>query len=270
MKTTSVLPEAAAPGPVQLRSVGHGLGRSWRDYRSLLHWHLASLRIWLALLVAVQALSGVGFVLGISLFFKHVPASAAVFVSTGVPVINLLLVGLILGPQLVADQKVRGGYEYLRVLPVSRPVDALAWYTVCLAGGVPAMVVSLGAGVLRYNLDLRISPAVIPAVALTSFTATMFGYALAHAISQPMATRLVTQLLVFLVFGFAPILFPITQMPRWLGTLNWWFPFRHMADVMRAALVPGPHPVLATSYIVLGVWSVACAALAGRALARRR
>lgn len=268
MRGTRVARALPVTGVLQPGPVGQGLSRSWRDYRSLLHWHLASLRTWVAVLVAVQVLSGVGFVFGISLFFKRVPASAALFVSTGVPVINLLMVGLVLGPQLVADQKARGSYEYLRSLPVSRSASALAWYTVCLVGGVPAMAISLGAAALRYHLDLHVSAAIIPAAALTSFTATMLGYTLAHAISQPMTTRVVTQLLVFVVFGFAPVLFPITQMPRWLGTLNWWFPFRHMAVVTRAALVPGSHPVLA-SYIVLGLWSVACAALAGRALARR-
>ena len=97
--------------------------------------------MWLVTLTVVQLLAGVGFVLGISLFFAHIPMTAALFVSTGVPVINLLTVGMILGPQLVADQKSNGSYEYLRSMPVSRSVAAAAWYTVCLIGGVPAMVV---------------------------------------------------------------------------------------------------------------------------------
>ena len=110
---------------------------------------------------------------------------------------------------------------------------------------------------------------IVPAVMLTSFAATMLGYTVAHAISNAMATALITQVLVFAIFGFAPILFPIAQMPRWLGALNWWFPFRHMAVVTRAALTSGPQPGLGTSYLVLAVWSVLCAGLAGRALGRR-
>jgi len=235
----------------------------------MVSWHIASLRIWLVTLTAVQVLSGVGFVLGISLFFNHIPTSAALFVSTGVPVINLLMVGLILGPQLVANQKVSGSYEYMRSLPVSRSVTAAAWYTVCLLGGVPAMVIALGVAELRYGIPLHISAWIIPAVLLTSFTGTMLGYALAHAIGNPMATQLITQLLVFAIFGFAPILFPLAQMPAWLGDLNWWFPFRHMADVMRSALTTTPDSAVATGYVVLVVWAAACAALAGYALGRR-
>lgn len=250
-------------------TVEHGPARAWHSFRSMLYWHLASLRIWMMTLAAVQVLSGVGFVLGISLFFKHIPTSAALFVSTGVPVINLVMVGLILGPQLVADQRSNGSYEYLRSMPVSRSVNAAAWYTVCLIGGVPPMFVSLVVAWLRYNVPLHLSAMIIPAIVLTSFAATMLGYALAHAISQPMATRLITQMLVFVIFGYAPVLFPMRQMPRWLGTVNWWFPFRHMATVTRAALTSGPSPGLVTSYIVLGAWSVLCAGLALRALGRR-
>jgi ABC-2 type transport system permease protein len=247
-----------------------GLGRSWYDYRSMLRWHLASLRIWMTLMAVVQVLSGVGLVLGIALFFVHIPASAALYVSTGVPVVNLVMVGLILGPQLVANQKTAGGYEYLRAMPVSRSVNAAAWYTVCLVSGLPAVAVSLLVACLRYNLALHVSVMIIPAVVLTTFTATMLGYAIAHAITNAMVTAMVAQVLVFVIFGFAPVLFPISQMPRWLGTLNWWFPFRHMAVVTRAALTSGAHPALLTGYAVLGAWSVLCGTLAGRALGRRQ
>jgi ABC-2 type transport system permease protein len=251
-------------------SVERGMRRWFRDYRSMVRWHIASLRIWLATLTAVQIFSGVGFVLGISLFFNHIPTSAALFVATGVPVINLLMVGLILGPQLVAHQKVSGSYDYMRSLPLSRSVTAAAWDTVCLIGGIPAMLVALGVAELRYDLPLHVSAMVIPAVLLTSFTGTMFGYALAHAIGNPMATQLISQLLVFVVFGFAPILYPLSQMPAWLGDLNWWFPFRHMATVVRAGLTSTPDAAVPTGYVVLAVWALACAALAGYALGRRQ
>jgi ABC-2 type transport system permease protein len=249
--------------------VERGLGRWGRDYLSMVHWHLASLRIWLLTIAVVQVLSGVGFVLGISLFFAHIPESAALFVVTGVPVINLIVVGLVLGPQLVASQRTAGSYEYMRTLPISRSVTAAAWYTVCLVTGLPAMVVSLLVGQLRYGLPLHISPMIVPAVLLTSFAGTMLGYALAHAISTPMVTQLVSQMLVFIIFGFVPILYPMRQMPAWLNDLNWWFPFRHMAVVIRAGLTSSGGPAVPTAYAVIGVWAVIAAGLAGWVLGRR-
>jgi ABC-2 type transport system permease protein len=254
---------------VPFGGVGRGLRHWWRDYQSMVRWHLASLRIWFLTLLAVQVLSGVGFVLGISLFFHHIPTSAALYVSTGVPVINILMVGLIFGPQLVAGQRSAGSYEYLRTLPISRSVTAAAWSTVCLAGGTPAMVVSLIVAQLRYDLPLHISPMIVPAVLLTSLAGTMMGYALGHAVTSPMATQMISQMLVFVVFGFAPVLFPLSQMPGWLATLNWWFPFRHMAVMMRAALTSTSGPAVSTAYVVVGVWVIASAAVAAWVLGRR-
>lgn len=264
-----MLEASAAAFIVPRSTVERGIERWLQNFKAMLLWHLVSLRTWLVVLTAVQVLSGVGFVLGISLFFTHIPVSAALFVSTGVPVINLLMVGLILGPQLVADQRTSGSYEYLRSMPVSRSVTAAAWYAVCLIGGIPAMIVSLVVAQLRYDLPLHISLAIIPAVLFTSLAGTMLGYALAHAIASPMVTRMITQMCVFVVFGFAPILFPIAQMPVWLANLNWWFPFRHMAVIIRSALTSAPDPAVTQAYIVLGVWVVASAIAAGWMLGRR-
>jgi hypothetical protein len=88
----------------------------------VLRWELTSLRMWLPLVTVVQILAGAGFVLGIGLFFRHIPGSVALFFSTGVPVINIILVGLILGPQLVADQKVTQGYGFGMALAIPNPM----------------------------------------------------------------------------------------------------------------------------------------------------
>jgi ABC-2 type transport system permease protein len=252
--------------PAALR---RGAGRWWSDYLSMLRWHMASLRVWLPLLIVLEVAAGVGFIFGISLFFKQIPPSSVLYAATGVPVINLLAVGVALGPQVVASQKVGGGYEYLRTAPVSNTTTAAAWFTVCLAGGVPAMIVSVLAAEARYGAHLQISWMIVPAVAMTSLAGTMLGYAIAHALSSPMATILVTQVLAFAVFGFTPVVFPISQMPRWLGTLNWWLPFRHMGEVMRAAMTTGTHPGVTGAYGVLSVWSLLCTGLALGALGRR-
>ena len=252
-------------------TVRRGLPYWISGYRAMLAWHLSSLRMWLAVLAVVQVLSGVGFVLGFALFFDEIPLQAALFVSTGVPVINLVMLGLILGPQLVADQKTSQSYDFVRSLPVPHTASALAWYTVCLIGGLPAVVTSLTVAAVRYDgLPLAIGADVVPAMLLTGFTGTMLGYAIAHAISNPMVTRSLTQLIVFGIFGATPMLFPIEQMPTWLGSLNWWLPFRHMADVIRASLTELPYPDLAISYAVLVVWAVISGTLAVRALGRRR
>jgi ABC-2 type transport system permease protein len=246
-------------------------GAYWIDgYRAMVRWHLASLRVWLPALAAIQILAGAGFVLGIALFFDRIPQSAALYVATGVPVINLVMVGLILGPQLVADQKVKQSYEFLQALPARRTATALAWYTVTLIGGLPAVVVSLVIAEVRYHISLAVSPSIVPAVLLTAFTGTMLGYALAHALTNPMTTRLITQLLVFVIFGYAPILFPPWQMPGWLATTNAWLPFRPMATIVRGGLTDGMVGSVAGPYLVVATWGVVAAAASAWSLGRRR
>ncbi|NLF05890.1 MAG: ABC transporter permease [Actinomycetales bacterium] len=268
MTTTATPPSAVGHLVPALRA---GAAYWFSGFRAMLAWHLASLRLWLVVLAAVQVLSGVGFVLGIGLFFDEIPLASALFVSTGVPVVNLVMVGMVLGPQLVADQKVTHSFDFIHALPVPRTASALAWYVVCLVASLPAVAISLGVAVWRYEgLPLAITPDVVPALLLTGFAGTMLGYAIAHAITNPMVTRLVTQFLVFALFAFTPILFAASQMPPWLATVNSWLPFRHMADLVRASLTDLPHPDLAVSYAVVGAWAVVCAALAVRALGRRR
>ena len=221
------------------------------------------------LLTVVQIMAGAGFVLGIALFFDRIPASAALFVSTGVPVINLVMVGLILGPQLVAEQKMQQSYEFIRALPVPQASAAAAWYTVCLLAGIPAVIVSLLIAEGRYGLSLAISPSIVPAILLTAFTGTMIGYGLGHAVPNPMVTNLVTELLIFVIFGFCPILYPAWQLPSWLATLNWWFPFGHMAVIVRAGLTTGMVTGIASSYVIVAVWGIAGVAVSAWALGRR-
>jgi len=260
---------AAVTGLAPSATVRKGLPYWAESYWAMTRWHLIGLRMWLGLLVVVQIMAGAGFVLGIALFFDRIPVTAALFVSTGVPVINLVLVGLILGPQLVAEQKVQQSYDFVRSMPVPRAPAAAAWYTVCLLAGLPAVVVSLLIAQARYGFSFSLSPAIVPAVLLTAFTGTMIGYGLGHAVPNPMVTQLVTQLLVFAIFGFTPILFPAWQLPHWLAAVNWWFPFGHMAVIVRAGLTAGMVTGIASSYLIVAVWGIIGAAASAWALGRR-
>lgn len=243
---------------------------SWfHGVKTMTRWDLSGLRLVLPLIVVVQTLAGVGFVLGISLFFEHIPAPVALYVSTGVVVINLILVGLIVGPQLVADQKLAGTYDYLRALPVPATAAAVAWYAVALTASLPAAVVSLVVAELRYGIAFTVTPSIVPAVLLTAFTGTMLGYALSHAVTNPMSTRLIAQMLVFFIFGFSPILYPASQLPDWLATVSGWLPFEHMATIVRAGLTTGMADGIGSSYVIVAIWGSIGTALAARALVRR-
>jgi ABC-2 type transport system permease protein len=233
-------------------------------------WDLANLRLHLPVLSCVLILQGAGFVYGIGLLFSHMPPAAAIFVSTGSPVMNLITAGLIFEPQLVADQRLRGGYEFLQSLPVPRSATALAWYTVTLATALPAVALTLLAGLARYHLHLVITPMIIPAVLLTCLTGVLMGLAIAHGISAPMAANLLSVTLIFMMTGFSPVAFPASQLPGWLASANQWLPFGPMATITRSGLVQGFTGGVPRAYAVVAAWAIAAALVTAWAQGRRR
>ena len=219
-------------------------------------WELGSLRLLLPLIVAMQIVIGGGFALGIGLLFDGIPMRNALYLSTGVAVVTLITVGLVLGPQLVSNHKAAGTYEFMWSLPVPRTTQAAAWVAVTGVIALPGMAAALLIAQWRYDLPLRISPRLVPAVLLTIVGATMIGYAFAHAIRRPMTTQLITQLLIFMILGFAPINFPPENLPGWLAEVNRWLPFQPMAEVIRDGLTEGIVAGVERSYALLGTYTV--------------
>lgn len=245
--------------------------RRWlHAYWRMCAWELADLRLHLPVLSCVLILQGAGFVYGIGLLFGHMPQTAAVYVSTGSPVMNLITAGLIFEPQLVAQQRIQGSYEFLQSLPAPRSATALAWYTVALGTALPAVALTLLAGVARYHLDLAVTPMVIPAVLLTCLTGVLLGLAVAHGVAQPMTANLISVTLIFVMTGFSPVAFPAAQLPGWLASVNQWLPFGPMATVTRSALVSGFAGGVPRAYAVVAAWAVASALVAAWAQGRRR
>lgn len=232
-------------------------------------WELGSLRMLLPLIVALQMVIGAGFALGVGILFEDIPTRNALYLSTGVAVVTLITVGLVLGPQLVANHKTAGTYDFMWSLPVPRTTQAAAWVTVNSVIALPGMVAALLIADWRFDLPLSVSPKVIPAVLLTIVAATMIGYAFAHAIPRPMVTQLITQLLIFMILGFAPINFPPENLPGWLAELNLWLPFYPMAEVIRDALTEGLVNDVGRSYVVLGAYTMASVVVAAWVVGRR-
>lgn len=241
-----------------------------QSYLMMTRWELGSLRLLLPLIIALQIVIGGGFALGIGLFFDEMPARNALFLATGVGVVTLITVGLVLGPQLVGNHKVAGTYDFLWSLPVPRTTQAAAWLTVNSIIALPGMVAALVIADWRYDLTFEVSWAIVPAVLLTITTATLVGYAFAHAIPKPMITQMITQLLIFMILGFSPINFPPENLPDWLVSVNQWLPFQHMAAVIRAALTDGLVDNAGTSYLILSAYTLASAVVAAWVIGRRR
>jgi ABC-2 type transport system permease protein len=236
------------------------MGSSWAHaYWRQVAWDFADLRLYVPVLSAVLVLQGAGFALGVGLLFGQIPPAAAVFVVTGVPVINVITAGLIFEPQVIAEQRIRGSYEFLQALPVPRSAAALAWYTVALLTALPAVALTLVTGVARYDLNLTFSPMIVPALLLTCLTGVLMGLAIGHGIARPMVAELLSVTLIFVMFGFSPVAFPASQLPGWLAAVNEWLPFGSMATIVRAALVEGVATGVPRAYAVVAAWAAGSA-----------
>ncbi len=245
------------------------LGR-FPSLRAMLAWDLGALRLQLPVLVAVQLLGGIGFVLGFGLFFRQLPQHLALYVATGVPVINLITFGLVVFPQDVAQHKLAQTYDYLAALPVRRVVRIASTYVVTLIIGLPAVVATLLVAVAHYHLHLDVSVQVVPALLFVALSGTTLGLALGHAIDRPTLTQSVTQLLVFAIFGFCPIMFPAAHLPEWLARLNSVLPFESMGILVRAGLTSGLVTDVGRAYVVVALWTVVSVGVAAWAMGRRR
>ena len=249
-------------------AVRRGVGSWWHAFGVMVRWELVSLRLVVPLTIVVQILAGAGFAVGIGLF-RDLPEDLALYLACGTAVITLVLVGLILAPQLIAQQKAADTYDFLWSLPVPRSAAVVAWTSVTALMGLPGMVAAVAVAAWRYDLTFVIDWTIVPAVLLVIATGTMMGYALAHAVGNPMITQATTQVLIFVILGFSPINFPASRLPGWLQAVHHVLPFEAMGIVVRRGLAPSLASNVGRAYLVLILWLVAVTAITAAVLGRR-
>jgi len=241
--------------PTKRSGAGHWVAL----FVQLFKWNVLTLRLALPVLVMVQLFTGVGMVLGFSLLFRDIGDMAVLYLATGATVVSLVTVGIVVGPQFIAQERLQGTYEWSQSLPAPRTAAAAAWTALNVMIAIPGALGALAAARLRFDASLVVTPLVIPAVLLVLLAGTLIGYAYAHAISDPETVSLISQVLIFVIFGFSPIAFPAANLPGWLAELHRWLPFESMGEVVRAGLTDGIATSTTRSFVVLSVWT----ALAG-------
>lgn len=243
--------------------------RRWlRSYGLLLKWSLLRLRTYLPLIVSIQILLSVGIVLGFSLLVPQVDPVTALYLATGAPTVSLISVGMVLAPQMVAQQKARGVFDYHRAMPVARLAMLAADASVWLALALPGLVLALVVATLRFDLDLAVSPLVVPAVLLVALVAVAVGYGIGY-LARPEVAGVITNLIVVIALMFSPINYPAERLPGWLAAVHQVLPFQHMAQAIRETVdVPaGGIPVL--PFVMLAAWGLAGLAVTYRIMTRR-
>lgn len=252
---------ALRPAPVQVSP--------WATYRTLLRWQVAAIGPLLPLVVVIQALLAAGIIIGFGFLIPDIDPGTALFLSTGAPTVLLLTVGLVIVPQGVSRARTDGTFNYMRSLPIARPLLLAAEMTVWLLIALPSVAVGVLVARLRYDLTFAIDwPVLVAAALLVTLTATAVGYAIAVSL-QPLLAQLLTQVLVFFVLLFSPITFPATQLPAWFQSVHDVLPARPGADLLRAGLASETFEASGRDLLVLGVWCVLGVAVTLRALVRR-
>jgi len=238
-----------------------------RQFGLLLQWQVRRMSGLAPLLVIVQGLLAVTTVFGYGLLIGTPTPQAAAYLATGAPTITLIMVGLVMTPQAVAQAKTEGSLAWMRTLPVPRTVFLAADLTMYTVIALPGTLLGAIAGAWWFGIRLSVSPWVVLAMPLVSLVAATVGYS-AALLLKPQLAQLLSQVLVFVTLLFSPISFPIDRMPEWLGAVHQWLPIQPLAELMRAVLMSDQFTLPVASGAVLAVWTVA--ALVGAAAVLRR
>ncbi|MFI6344817.1 ABC transporter permease [Streptomyces sp. NPDC050560] len=239
-----------------------------RSYGLLLGWTALRSRATLPLNLVIQTFLAVGIIIGFGYLVPEMDDATALYFSTGAPVLGLITVGMVIGPQEVAASKQEGIFDFNRSLPVPRSALMASDATVALLTALPGMVAALVVAGLRFDLSLDVSPLVVPAILLTAFTAIGLGYGIGYGMAPP-AARMMSQLVVFVALMFSPITFPASRLPGWFEGVHKVLPFQYMADAVRDTLNTPSDGVSGLPFAVLAAWTVVGFLITFRMMSRR-
>jgi len=246
-----------------------GIGHLWRSYAVMVRFEMVNLRLFLALTLVIQTLMGAGMGVLYGFYLGDLPELARTYLVSGIPALSLFPLGFLLVPGVIAGHRWEETYDYMWSLPVPRLASAAATFTVFAGLSLPGMLLAVGLSVWVYGVTLSPSLMIIPAVLLVAAMSTSVGYAMGHAIENPRVVNILTNLSVFLVLMFSPIVVPIEQFPDWFAAAHRVLPFWHMANVLRDGLTNGFVADVAKSYAVLGAWLVGAWLVTARVVTRR-
>jgi len=241
----------------------------FQSYTLLLRWQGLKFKTILPFVIIAQFFTGIGTVIGLGYLMPDIDPQTAMFLVTGGPTLSLITLGLVLVPQMVAQAKTGGMLDYMRSFPVPRMAYLAADLTIWLLSTLPGVILALIVGSLRYNFELQFSPLIVPAFILVVLMATSVGYAIALLAPKAELVGVLTNLIIFSLFLFSPVNFPVERLPGWLETIHRFLPVKYAADAVRGALVPGYSDGLGLALAVLSVWCLAGLVINYRVATRR-
>lgn len=240
-----------------------------RQFVELVTLHLKILRSGIWFIIMVQVVLSMGMIFGFGYLIPNVSETTALYLTTGTATQAFVTVGLVMLPQFLSEAKTLGRFEYFLTLPISREVYLLAVVCVVAIMAIPGVVFAVALGTWHYDIPITFSPLVIPVALLTFLSLAGIGVAMAVLSPHQQLTNALTQLIIFYVIFFAPVIIPREQLPSLLNHISVVMPPTYAADAVRATLTELPGTHLGRSMAVLGVFAVASLTTSA-AMVRRR
>ena len=240
-----------------------------RQYGDLVSLQLRSMRNDTILISIIHIALSVGLVLGMGYLIPDISEGTALFLVTGTATQAFVTTGLVMLPQILSQSKDDGRLEYFLTLPISREAYLLALITVVAIMSFPAVAFALIFGAWHYDLSLGVDPAFALVMGLSVLSLAGVGVAMAVYMPHQQVTNALTQLIIFYVLFFSPVILPSSQLPGFLQHTAKLAPPTYAADGVRATLTEIPGTNLAQDLWVMGAFAVASIALSAIAIRRR-
>ena len=210
-----------------------------------------------------------GFIFGFGYLFGDVSSRTGAFLTTGVATNAIIVVGLTMMPQFLAEAKQQGRLDYFRSLPISREAYILSLLTVVLVLSLPGIVLGLLTGWWRYDVSFDISPVILLVVPIAVLSLGGFGAAIAILSPRLQLTNAISQLAIFYFIFSTPVLLPRENLPAALQRTADLLPPTYAADAVRASLTDLEGTHLERSLLVLLGFAVASIVVAAASIRRR-
>lgn len=240
-----------------------------RQYAVLVLVGLRQNRDEVAFIAVIQLSLTLGFVVGFGYFIHDVSERQALFLTTGTATNTLVTVALTGLPQILSQAKAQGRLDYFLSLPISRELYLAAQVTQVAITALPGIVFAIVLGVWHYDLSLSVDPLVLLVVPLSMLSLAGVGVAIGVLSPHPNVTNAFSNLFVFYILLFAPILIPREQLPWLLRNVATVIPTTYAADAMRGALTDLPGTHLARSMAILAGFAVVSLAMSAAAVRKR-
>ncbi len=240
-----------------------------RQYLDLVSLQMRSMRSDNIFIALIHVALTLGLVLGMGYLIPDISDSTALFLVTGTATQAFVTTGLVMLPQMISQAKEDGRLEYFLTLPISREAYLLSLITMVAVTSFPAVAFCLAFGAWHYDLSLGFDPAFLLVMGLAVLSLAGVGVAMAVYMPHMQVVNALTQLIIFYVLFFSPVLLPASQLPDVLQWTAKFAPPTYAADGVRATLTDLSGTNLTQDLWVMSLFAIASIALSAFAIRRR-